>query len=246
MISSGLNNTMTEHTHQDPSYVQRRAELETYFDRTAVDGWKKLVTDAPVSKIRQTVRAGRDAMRDGIVRFLPNDLVGWRILDAGCGSGPLAAALAAKGADVLGVDLSAEMIKFAQDRWADEPMMGSVRFEAGDMLAAEHGTFDAIVAMDSIIHYKRQDMEKALLGLAARCSTQMVVTVAPATPLLSTMWFVGKAFPRGDRSPAIVPVSPTKLVKSLLANPSMNRWHAGENKRVNSGFYISHAVEVKR
>lgn len=237
---------MSNQAQQNQSYVQRRAELETYFDRTAVDGWKKLVTDAPVSKIRQTVRAGRDAMRETIVDFLPNDLVGWRILDAGCGSGPLAAALAAKGADVLGVDLSAEMVKFAQDRWADEPLSGRVSFAAGDMLSADHGQFDAIVAMDSIIHYKRQDMEQALLGLADRCSTQMVVTVAPATPLLSAMWAVGKAFPRGDRSPAIVPVSPTKLVNSLLANSQMSAWRAGGSKRINSGFYISHAVEVKR
>lgn len=237
---------MTQQAHHNDSYVQRRAELETYFDRTAVDGWKKLVTDAPVSKIRQTVRAGRDAMRANIVDFLPADLVGWRILDAGCGSGPLAAALAAKGADVLGVDLSAEMIKFAQDRWSNEPLAGRVTFKAGDMLASEHGVFDAVVAMDSIIHYKPKDMQQALLGLAERCSTQMVVTVAPATPLLSMMWAAGKAFPRGDRSPAIVPVSPAKLVRNLLADPRMERWNAGGNKRVNSGFYISHAVEVKR
>lgn len=237
---------MTNQAHHNPSYVQRRAELETYFDRTAVDGWKKLVTDAPVSRIRQTVRAGRDAMRQSIIDFLPDDLAGWRILDAGCGSGPLAAALAAKGADVLGIDLSAEMIKFAQTRWADEPFAGRLTFKAGDMLASEHGAFDAVVAMDSIIHYGPKDMQRALLGLAARCSTQMVVTVAPATPLLSAMWAVGKAFPRGDRSPAIVPVSPTKLVASLLADPAMSAWRAGGTKRVNSGFYISHAVEVKR
>ncbi|MEO1283071.1 MAG: magnesium protoporphyrin IX methyltransferase, partial [Pseudomonadota bacterium] len=45
------------------SYQERKGELETYFDRTAVDAWKRLTSDAPVSRIRATVRAGRDAMR---------------------------------------------------------------------------------------------------------------------------------------------------------------------------------------
>lgn len=228
------------------TYHRRRAELEHYFDRTAVDGWKKLVTDAPVSKIRQTVRAGRDNMRAAMISFLPDDLKGWRILDAGCGSGPLSAALAARGADVLGVDLSAEMIRFAEDRWADEPVSGSLTFAAGDMLAQEHGKFDAIVAMDSLIHYARADIEAALAKFAARCSQQMVVTIAPATPLLSTMHIVGKAFPRSDRSPAIVPAKPERVVGSLLKRPDMEGWTGGRSHRVNSGFYISHAIEVTR
>ena len=45
------------------SYIERRGQLETYFDRTAADAWAKLTSDAPVSGVRATVRAGRDAMR---------------------------------------------------------------------------------------------------------------------------------------------------------------------------------------
>lgn len=29
------------------SYIERRGELETYFDRTAADTWAKLTSDAP-------------------------------------------------------------------------------------------------------------------------------------------------------------------------------------------------------
>jgi hypothetical protein len=56
------------------SYSHRRGELETYFDRTAVDAWKTLTSDAPVSKIRATVRAGRDRMRSTLLSWLPEDL----------------------------------------------------------------------------------------------------------------------------------------------------------------------------
>ena len=42
---------------------ERRGEIETYFDRTAVEAWARLTSDAPVGRIRATVRAGRDRMR---------------------------------------------------------------------------------------------------------------------------------------------------------------------------------------
>ena len=65
------------------SYCQRRGELKTYFDRTASDAWKQLTSDAPVSRIRATVRAGRNEMRKTLLDWLPGDLYGKRILDAG-------------------------------------------------------------------------------------------------------------------------------------------------------------------
>ena len=37
------------------TYDIRRAELTTYFDRTAADAWEALTSDAPVSRIRATV-----------------------------------------------------------------------------------------------------------------------------------------------------------------------------------------------
>ena len=65
------------------SYPERRGEIEHYFDRTALDAWKKLTSDAPVSGIRATVRAGRDRMRTRLSSWLPEDLSGRRVLDAG-------------------------------------------------------------------------------------------------------------------------------------------------------------------
>ena len=56
------------------SYLERRGELETYFDRTAVEAWARLTSDAPVGRIRATVRAGRDRMRATLLDWLPTDL----------------------------------------------------------------------------------------------------------------------------------------------------------------------------
>ncbi len=38
------------------SYLQRRGQIETYFDRTAADAWSRLTSDAPVGRIPATVR----------------------------------------------------------------------------------------------------------------------------------------------------------------------------------------------
>ena len=67
-----------------------------------------------MSGIRATVRAGRDRMRDVLINQLPSDLKGARILDAGCGTGALAFELATRGADVIGVEISPQLIEIAK------------------------------------------------------------------------------------------------------------------------------------
>ena len=98
---------------QTTSYLARRGQLETYFDRTAAQAWARLTSDAPVSGIRATVRAGRDRMRATLLGWLPADLHGRRILDAGCGTGALAVEAARRGAEVVAIDLSATLVKLA-------------------------------------------------------------------------------------------------------------------------------------
>ena len=61
---------------QTPPTHSAAAQLETYFDRTAVEAWARLTSDAPVSGIRATVRAGRDLMRATLLGWLPGDLRG--------------------------------------------------------------------------------------------------------------------------------------------------------------------------
>ncbi len=64
-------------------YDLNRDRLATYFDSTAQKAWIDLTSDAPVSGVRATVRAGRDAMRGTLLSWLPQDLRRTRVLDAG-------------------------------------------------------------------------------------------------------------------------------------------------------------------
>ncbi|MDZ7824315.1 MAG: magnesium protoporphyrin IX methyltransferase [Ahrensia sp.] len=227
------------------TYDKRRDSLEIYFDRTAVDGWKKLVSkDEKVSRIRATVRAGRDQMRNTILSYFEEDLTGCRILDAGCGGGSLSIELAKRGADVTGVDLSPEMIKFATEHAPKIEGAGRLTFVSGDMLSRDLGKFDAVVSMDSLIHYNRHDVANAVEELASRTSQHMVFTIAPKTAALTALWMIGKALPRGDRSPAIEPIKRDALISALGLKPSMAGWHAGRSHRVSTAFYKSEAVEL--
>ena len=59
---------------QHTSYLERRGEIETYFDRTAAQAWERLTSDAPVGRIRATVRAGREEMRNTLLSWLPQEI----------------------------------------------------------------------------------------------------------------------------------------------------------------------------
>lgn len=227
---------------QNASYVARRGQLHTYFDRTAADAWARLTSDAPVSKIRATVRAGRDAMRDTILAWLPADLAGARVLDAGCGTGALAVELARRGAHVVAIDLSPTLVDLARSR--APAVAGSIDWRSGDMLDPALARFDHVVAMDSLIHYRAADMAEAAARLAARASGSLVFTFAPRTPALTLMHAAGKLFPRGDRSPAIEPVTPGTISRRLGAVLPPGKSIA-RTYRVATGFYISQALEVR-
>ncbi len=215
------------------SYAGTRARVAGYFDGTATRVWERLTSDAPVSRIRQTVREGRDTMRALMLAQLPDDLHGARVLDAGCGTGAMAAELAARGADVVAVDISPRLVEIAAAR-LPEGLPGRVRFAAGDMLDPALGRFDHVLGMDSLIYYTAPDLCAALDGLALR-SGQVVFTVAPRTALLMAMWHAGKLFPRADRSPVMVPQDWRRLQVAGL----------GRVGRVSRGFYISECLEVR-
>jgi magnesium-protoporphyrin O-methyltransferase len=225
-------------------YLERRSELETYFDRTAVAAWTRLTSDAPVGRIRATVRAGRDEMRQMLLSWLPSDLRGRRLLDAGCGTGAFAIEAARRGADVVAIDISPSLIEIAQRRLPDDIGRDAIRFIAGDMLDPRFGRFDIVVAMDSFIHYRTDDVVRIVAGLTARTSETLLMTFAPRTPMLAMMHAVGRAFPRGNRAPAIEPVAEQGLRRKLADHPDLAEWRVGRSRRVTTGFYMSHALEL--
>ncbi len=233
---------------QTSNYQIRRGQIETYFDRTAMQAWEQLTSTAPVGRIRATVRAGRDRMRETLLDWLPQDLHGLRILDAGCGTGALAMAAARRGAHVVAIDLSPSLVEVAVRRVAEHldtfDHGGHIEFRSGDFTDEALGSFDHVVAMDSLIHYNANDAVAVLQGWAQRTRGSMIFTFAPSNPLLLAMHTVGRLFPRGDRAPAIEPVAEHALRRLLSTDDGLSRWQPARTQRVSSGFYTSQAFEL--
>ena len=225
-----------------PGYDATLGRVETYFDKTATRTWERLTSDAPVSRVRETVRRGRDAMRGLILSRLPDDLTGARVLDAGCGAGQMTIELARRGAQVLAADISPSLVDIAELRLPEE-FRPQVTFAAGDMLRPALGRFDHVVAMDSLIYYSADDIGRALSGLERRTQKSIVFTVAPRTRALMAMWYAGKLFPRSDRSPVMVPHDHQALARAARQQGLSGMLRPVD--RISSGFYISQALEVR-
>jgi SAM-dependent methyltransferase len=81
---------------------------------------------------------------------LAGDVAGRRILDAGCGSGPLMAALRDRGAIVTGFDKSAGMLKLARRRLGDDADLRVA--DLSSPLPFPDSTFDDAIA-SLVLHY---------------------------------------------------------------------------------------------
>ncbi len=227
------------------AYIQRRNDLQAYFDRTALEAWRTLTSDTPVGKIRSSVRAGRDRMRSQLLEWLPYNLRGRRFLDAGCGTGAMSCEAARRGAHVTAVDISPSLIEIARQR-APLDLPQPPAFLAGDMLSDDFGRFDHIVAMDSLIHYDTADIVAALARLARRAERTILFTVAPRTFLLQLMHITGRAFPRSNRAPAIVPVREEELRERIARDPQLEGWAVTRTAKIMTTFYKSQAFALVR
>ncbi|MBE1236060.1 magnesium protoporphyrin IX methyltransferase [Phaeovibrio sulfidiphilus] len=228
----------------DPAYEQRRGEVEHYFDRQAAHKWAQMTSNSPLNRIRQTVREGRDRMRSTLLSWLPADLAGQSLFDAGCGPAMLSIEAARRGADVVGVDLSRTLIDVGVERATGEVLKGSLELKVGDAFAPVYGDFDHIVAMDCLIHYDLNDTVRVLANWAPHVRGSIVFTYAPRTPLLATMHVIGKLFPKSDRSPRIIPLAEERFHEAIRNEPGLKGWKIGRTARVVKGFYISQALEL--
>jgi magnesium-protoporphyrin O-methyltransferase len=222
------------------NYNQTLSRVETYFDKTALKTWERLTSKAPVSRVRESVRRGRDEMRMKLISQLPSDLSGAKVLDAGCGTGQLSEELALRGCQVFAADISPSLVNVARSRIPNH-LHKNIEFITGDMVNPNLGNFDYVIAMDSLIYYSKKDLMSLLVELSSRTSHSIFFTLAPKTMLLMMMWYLGKIAPKGDRSPVMVPQSLKAISRELDANLQLIDLGV-----INSGFYISHAIGCRK
>src|SRR5262249_44038597 len=80
-------------------------------------------------------------------------LTGRRVLDVGCGGGILSESMAARGADVTGIDLSDKALKVAQLHLLESGAPGAYRKVAVEDLArAQQPDYDVVTCMEVLEH----------------------------------------------------------------------------------------------
>ena len=83
---------------------------------------------------------------------LAGEVAGRRILDVGCGAGPLLESLRDRGALVSGVEPSAKMLELCRRRLGDGAELHQGGLGGGNALPFDDGTFDDVIAC-LVLHY---------------------------------------------------------------------------------------------
>lgn len=91
----------------------------------------------------------------------PND----KVLDGACGSGYGSAILSVNGANVLGIDVNNEVIKFANQHYLKK----SIEFMVNDIekLRFPNASFDAVVSLETLEHLPNATCQKYLQNIAS-------------------------------------------------------------------------------
>jgi 2-polyprenyl-3-methyl-5-hydroxy-6-metoxy-1,4-benzoquinol methylase len=123
-------------------------------------------------------------LQDQVIAAFLGDVAGRRVLDVGTGTGRAALGLAKRGASVVGVDASAEMLRVARAR--AEAQGAAVTFDEGDAhnLAFPDRAFHAAVSLRVLMH--TPDWRRCLTELC-RVSEAKVVFDYPSAWSLAAL-----------------------------------------------------------
>lgn len=113
---------------------------------------------------------------------------GTRVLDVGCGIGRWSRLLAARGAEVCGVDLSPTMIAIARERTAASRLERRCRFLIQDLCGLESGAqHDLVLGVTVLQHILEPDrLRRALERMVAHLQPEGRMVLLEAAPIESS------------------------------------------------------------
>jgi ubiquinone/menaquinone biosynthesis C-methylase UbiE len=139
-------------------------DLGTTTTTTPVNPNKALWEKGDFTRIAETMRESGDALVAGL-----GITRGLKVLDLGCGDGTTALPAARRGADVLGVDISRNLVE-AGNRRATAERLANVRFQEGDasqLRDLRDRSFDLVVSIfGAMFAPKPFDVAKEMVRVA--------------------------------------------------------------------------------
>lgn len=151
----------------------------SYEEQLAREGevWGRAARDL-AARIPPDWREHRHRLRHNVVmqgayidEFLSHIRPGMRVLDLGCGAGWLTLAMAQRGADATGIDISEESLNVAREYYESirEEVPGSARYELADLnhLSLAADSYDVIAVCGALHHLTHvrhtiEELHKAL------------------------------------------------------------------------------------
>ncbi len=230
-----------QHPNADPAEIEK-------FDALAGRFWDPEGEFGPLHKLNP-VRLGY------VARVAP--LAGARVLDVGCGGGLLAEALALKGSEVTGIDLSSSLLTTAELHALESGVQVRYRKISAEALAAEApGSYDVVTCMEMLEHVPDPASVIGALARLVRPGGSIVASTLNRTPKAFLLAIVGaeyvmRVLPRGTHEYAKV-IRPSELgraaraaglevrdVTGLVMNPLTREFSLGPDVAVN---YLCHLV----
>jgi SAM-dependent methyltransferase len=152
---------------------------------SAADTW----SGASYERIAETFAA----IHDRVVDALANE-PGSRLLDVACGTGGVALRAARAGANVTGIDISADQLAKARTAAVEEGL--TIRFDEGDCQALPYGDaeFDAVASAFGAIFAPDQERTAAELARVCRRGGRLALTAWPADDWSETHARAGRTF----------------------------------------------------
>jgi 2-polyprenyl-6-hydroxyphenyl methylase / 3-demethylubiquinone-9 3-methyltransferase len=189
-------------------------------------------------------------VRLGWIDGLAN-LAGKRVLDVGCGGGILAEAMARRGADVTGIDLSEKPLKVAQLHLLESGL--AIRYElisAEELRETSSNSFDVVTCMELLEHVPDPSSTVAACAALAKPGGRVFFSTINRNPKSYLFAVVGaeyllKMLPKGTHDYARF-IKPSELsrwcrdaglgaldLKGMTYNPATNQYRLGEDCSVN-------------
>ncbi|ODS97136.1 MAG: bifunctional 3-demethylubiquinol 3-O-methyltransferase/2-polyprenyl-6-hydroxyphenol methylase [Erythrobacter sp. SCN 62-14] len=236
--------------------VTIRPEEAEFFSGLARDWWNP---KGPMASLHQVNPVRMAFIRDAIDAHWPDaarsgkPLAGKAALDIGCGAGLVCEPLARLGAEVTGVDASAENIASASAH--AEGVGLDIRYMAGEVGGLDIGTFDLVTCVEVIEHVA--DKRAFLKDVAARLAPDaLLVMSTPNRTAASRVLLVGAAeavgyVPKGTHhwSDFVTPEELAELLGEVGLEVTAQRgiaWRPGKGLHLSDDLSLNYILSAQR
>lgn len=230
--------------------TQHKAQLQDYFDGVGFERWAAIYGEAPLSRVRRTIREGHEQMLAQAAQWLaehyPQPAATKRTLfDAGCGTGLFSVAMARRGFAVTAVDIAPRMVAATQQAAQRAGVAERLSFHVGDVesvIRVQPAPFDAVVCFDVLVHYPAASFSGLCTQLARLTTGPFLFTYAPYSRPLAFLHWLGGRFPQGQRRTEIQMIRNQTVTQALAAAGMRVR----RTQSISHGFYHVMLLEAEK